>query len=478
MAKSLGTIKAFTGGLVTDVSPLLLDRSLGYAKILNNADITTVGVLRKRPGTESLFYPVSGKIIGMHQYVKTSTGDDYLIIAYEAEESVVVSYWDGEHWIGITTGLTKNYDVNFLTFADKVFIVNGEDEPVLWDGTSAETLSDVPIAKYMAEFRLRAVAAGMSGLDSSKIKLSHTGDPTKWDVEEQDSNAVEFYVSPDDGEAITGILNVGDGGLLIGKPTQLYGLFGYTRKDMAVDLLDSQIGSMSHKAMKFISPYAYFVDRNGIYRYMLGQSPEIISASIEQSYFSLVDRENLDKARSFIYKRYYVICLPTEDGWLTLAYHVDQQKWIRWSLQIGEVCPVPTDYEGDVYFTQPNGGQLYRLTHEATTDAGGSPIELTVQLLDIDAESMETEKDFDVLYILVQCLSELYNLTVSYRVDNGRWHTLLDAYVDGAEGDYAVLRVPVGKTGRFLKVRIENNIAGQDIALLGMSYTFINKEVR
>jgi hypothetical protein len=475
--KELYKIPALDGGLVTAFSPHLLPQQKGFATVLKNIDLSFDGAPKKRPGTAEVLAPAGAVINGAHEYVKLSTGAVYKLIAH----GTVVQRWkpDTSEWIDVRTGLTAGQEHDFLTFADQVVMVNGEDASALWDGNTLNTPTDFPICKYLAEYRLRIVAAGIKN-NPSLLKLSHTGDPTLWNPDAAGSNATELFVSPDDGEGISGVLNTGDSGLLIGKPSALYGLFGYTRKDFVIELLDSSVGVASHKSMLYIRPYAYFVSSSGIFRYQMGGSvPQRISTHIQDRFESEVDIANLDKARALRWERYYVVSLPkVGGGTLTFAFHVDRERWVEWTQpQIGQVMTVSDDPDGYIYYTEPGGAQFYRITPGLLQD-NGNAIASEIVTFDLDADLPEIEKEFLVLFVSMRVLENPYKFKLSYYTDRAGWVSLYPVEVTGTYRDRQVFRVVIkNPDSHFLKVKLKSDYIDQDFSPLAISYVYRPKEV-
>lgn len=474
MAKEMYRIPRLDGGLATNVSPLLLDIQEGYCQEFMNMEITSIGTIDKRPGLAPVLESTEKPIQGLYEYVKTTTGDIYKLIISNG----VLYSWDedGEEWDEIESGLDKDAFFDFKTIADKVAIVNGEDKSLLWDGSSTSKPGDFPKGKFLEEFRLRLVCAGDTNKPST-IYLSDPGDPSLWDPQAGGSAALEEQVSPNDGEGITGLLNIGDNGLLIGKPSALYRLFGYTSKDFAIDLIDSSVGSASHKAMKYLLPYVYFVNKTGIYRMQGVQPPELISLPIQDRFEAEVDKLNLEDSRAILYNRQYIITLPKkEGGYLTFVFHIDHMKWSEWDTHMGEYTKVSNDEDGSIYLIEPGGTQVYRLTPGSPIDDGGL-ISTELITAKIDAEVPEVEKDFSDLYVIMRAKEQPYEVVVSYQTDrNPDWVQVTPVMVSNKIYP-TVIRVPLGFTARFMRVRLKSTAVGNDFSPLGMTFILEKKGV-
>jgi hypothetical protein len=91
------------GGLVTSVSPRLIDQSRGICTDILNIDFSKPGIPSKRPGTESLYTAITDETVNsIFEYLKTSTGARHLLVGTEEGNLYV---WDGEEWAPLATGL-------------------------------------------------------------------------------------------------------------------------------------------------------------------------------------------------------------------------------------------------------------------------------------------------------------------------------------------------------------------------------------
>lgn len=325
--------------------------------------------------------------------------------------------------------------------------------------------------KFMIEYRLRAVVA-----DGSQIRLSHTGDPHLWSPYKAGSNAVETYVSPDDGEEISGLLNMGDGGVLIGKPNGLYGLFGYKRQNFVIDQLDPNVGVASHRSMAFLRPYGYFVGQDGVYRVEPGGIPARISAPIQELYDELVDKERLEEATGYIKNGLYIVSLPTKDGEsTTFCWNTRQENIALWDEPSAMVDVIHTS-EG-VRFAKKGYNNILQVVPGKLIDYNEHPIEAEYLSVELDVHNPLVEKDINDLYVVFRCEDEPYEVEVAVYVDGQLSVKPVRETVTGVKDRQFVLRVPVGRTARFMEVSIKNNQEGQQFTPMAMYYTFQVKDV-
>ena len=479
MAKQSFRFLSLDGGLVTDVSPVLLSPDKGFASKSLNIDYSQRGVLRKRPGSIETLGAVASNPIGAHQFIQASTQERHHIVAHGA----VVQRWDSSTttWVNLRSGLTGE-QIDFLTFADSLIMSNGVDASARWDGTTLTTPTQFPKAKYLAEYRLRIAAAG-DPANPSKLYLSHTGDPTLWDVSDASSNAAELFVSPDDGDVITGICNVGEGGLIVGKGRAIYGLFGYSRANFMVDILDPTIGVGSHKSMLYVRPYAYFVNERGIYRMEVGSPAERISSVIQTEFDSRINKSRIAESRAALLGRNYVVTLPTGDtGTFTLAFNVDHLVWSEWTQPaLRESWEVAGDATSDVYYFSYGSLIPRKLSQEITTDKGDA-ISVTLSLVESSAGLPEVTKDIHDLYLTFLASAKTYHVNVWVWADDPNfnlWQQVApNLEISGIAGSQITHRVPVGATNiRYFRVRLESSGAGGGFHPIAMTCLYTPQEV-
>lgn len=358
-------------------------------------------------------------------------------------------------------------DVSYPSDSDGTREVTEMAERMLTGGYNAVK------GKYLIEYRTRAVVA-----DKNKLHVSHTGDPHLWSPGATGSNAMDVFVSPDDGEEISGLLNMGDGGILIGKPNSLYGLFGYKRDNFVVDLLDPSVGVSSHRTMIFSRPYAYWVWNTGVYRSQSGGTPERISYPIQELLDDIVDTNRIEESSALLYKRLYVLSLPLiGGGFVVVTFHLDHECWGLW-----------TEPEGLVDVTVNNGQLIFamrglitpaRFAEDVFIDEHTEEIiSSEITTIELDLGFPENEKDIGDLYLLFRGTGNPFCVDIDVFTDgcNKPSVTARDVELSGNEGMQVVLRLTVGKTARFIQLSVRNNL-DQQICPVSMSYTYQIKDV-
>lgn len=340
---------------------------------------------------------------------------------------------------------------------------------------------DTVYGSMVVEYRLRAVLAGDPN-NPSLLRISHTGDPHLWSPYKTGSNAVEAFVSPDDGEGITGLLNMGDGGVLIGKPHALYGLFGYKRENFVIDMIDPNIGVSSHRSMAYARPYAYWVGPEGVYRAQPGGVPQDIMEPIRHIWNDLVDKDRLDEAVGFVHKQHYVVSLPLLAGnWILLVLNIQRERWGIWDKPQGllDYMRVNEDLLGRTHVLLASG--IHRLQEEQFYDNVGEVSTLIVpelETLELDMGDPTVEKDFGDMYLVVNTTSaeDIIRMKLYFDWEEEPSINLSKVCTPVQKNRQLVIRVPIGKTARFVRIHISHEGITQ-FTPMSVYFTYMLKEV-
>lgn len=477
MSKSSLIITALDAGMISSYPVTVLPQEQGFSRQLMDMNFTSIpGIVTKRPGLVSVLSPTTGTIINSYEYRRTDTGT----VAYIVAHGNVLQSWTGTNWADVKTTLTTNSKYDFQLVANQVAVVNANDVSFLWDGTSVTTPTQFPKAQYLTEFRLRLLAAG-NPADPLKLYVSHPGDPTAWDPLDVRKRAFEVYISPNDGQRITGLIALDDM-VIIGEERNLYAMIGTTTDNFAIFPVDRSIGIGSHWASKIIHNIAYFPDKFGnIYKLAPGSGPQKISLSVQDLIETLVNPDFISDAVAFVYNSdQYVISLPTGAdgvGRLTLVYDTLHKRWQRWSFAVAQAMEVSGDVLGTTYFTQPNDNQFYRLTKNILQDFTTQAIKSVVDTVELHFNHPAQDKEIHELFVGFEVAEVDCWITIFCRINKGNWVKLAVLTVNGNIGEYKVYRVPVGVTARLIEFRFENSIINQDMRLMNLIINSTLKEL-
>lgn len=461
-------IRALDAGMVTSYPVTVLPQESGFSRRLFNVDFGGLaGLLKKRPGTQLILGNATSPIFGMFEYIRTDTGVSHKVSAWGNN----LYRWDGATWVSIRSGLTGLvYD--FETFANRLAVCNGADASFLWDGTTVTTPADFPKAQFLAEFRLRLLAAG-DPADPLMFYASHPGDPTVWNPVAVGSRAFRAHVSPDDGQRITALVSLDDV-VVVGKERSIYLLSGTTLESFSFFPVDKAIGIGSHKATSVIKNVVYFPDSEGnIYQLSPGSYPEKISAPIENMLKS-VDSSKIADARSFVYNgNQYIVTLPLTIGAITLCYDTERGRWYQWDVLVGEYMWVSEDAAGHIYFCEPGGTSFKRLTLGLLTDNNTAGIEFAVDSTELVFDDPMRDKEIATLFLGFQLTDKMTPVDVFCSLNNSTWEHLSTFSLTGTNpGHYKVVSIPVGTVAKGFAFSVRNSVPGCDIILLNAQLTY------
>ena len=371
----------------------------------------------------------------------------------------IITKWD------VTEAVNDIVSVENITDSDGTGIVDTMTKRAMIEGYDAVS------GRFLEIFRGRLILIGDEATPNL-LRGSHTGDPTLWNPHARGSNAFELYVGPDDGSRVTGALEFGDGGLLIGKDTSIYGLFGYTRANFIVDVLDSHKGVNSHESMGYIRPYAFFVSHDGVYRYSSGSIPENITLPIQEIFDNEVDLDKLSKTSATVVGRNYIVSLPAIEGDnIVLVYYVDGERWSRWTEPNGSYFSSHRESPRGCLFAKEDSQEvlLYGTLDGRDRDAD-FPCEITT--LELAANSPEIDKYFGEVYFVFRKGEQDYTVNAEVVVDDDYTNTIaMEEVIPSGDKKQVVLRAVIGREGRFITLRISSTGKGMSFGLMSIIYT-------
>jgi len=253
----------FSGGLNTAGGPLSLGNN--ESSDLRNIDFNKFGSILQRNGSSTLNSSTIGSSVqfdGLHWFEYDVSGTlTRKAIAVAGGKLFKMDDLDGT-WDDITSSLTITATnlCDFTNWNNKVFITNGTDIPFEWDGTTAQTIQNLPTnltdAKFNAQFNNFLFLANVivnGTTHTSRIYWSEIGDEGSW------SATAFINISNDDGQEITGIKVLSDR-LVIYKTRSIYNLFFTGDSDVPFILPG---GGKSNSAVGCISPFTIQEVKNG-----------------------------------------------------------------------------------------------------------------------------------------------------------------------------------------------------------------------
>lgn len=275
-----GMVSSVSNGLLPDNYPKLLLNC--YTDEANNNELGNI------KGT--LGYTIIGnqiepdkKILGLHNYISADETTHTLIASVNDIGNLKQQtyYLNGSSWIEIgsaPTAWTADASMRFLTFLNRVYVVDGTSQPRSWSGTGTDNwdftnLSGAPKGGHIIiDYQDRIhIGKGSSIFSSSDIDLDDNS--FTWVGE-------ELPVSPDDNDSLSAFEKSG-GILLAFKKRAIFTWNGVgTETDPLYD-----IGAVSQEAVITARGSTFFFgetyDSAGIFKYT-GQYPQEISRPVKK----------------------------------------------------------------------------------------------------------------------------------------------------------------------------------------------------
>src|ERR1019366_7156662 len=152
----------------------------------------------------------SGNILGLYNLRDSGAGTNNQILMVNGTTAY---YLVGGVWTAKRTGLTAGSKARFSTFVDYVFMVNGTEQTMVWDGGAGTTFSNLgnalsaPTGKFIENYRARMWIAGNSTYPD-RVYYSSTPSAVATPVVTWDTNVATgqwIDISPSDGENITAL---------------------------------------------------------------------------------------------------------------------------------------------------------------------------------------------------------------------------------------------------------------------------------
>lgn len=232
-----------------------------------NFHFDKIGCATLREGTTLLGNSLSGNVLGLYEFVDSNGTYSQLICV----NGTVVYYLVDSTWTSKRTGLTADSKARFTTYLNYVFMVNGTESTVVWDGnpsnsfiTTGNALS-APKGKYIENFRSRVWITGNSTYPDrvyhSSLPSSVTTPVVTWDTSATTGDWID--ISPSDGDNVTGLKRT-KSALLVFKKNHIYRIYSVleTEPDPKIN-----VGTWSMESVVEAKDGIYFHHPTGFYKY-------------------------------------------------------------------------------------------------------------------------------------------------------------------------------------------------------------------
>lgn len=353
-----------------------------------NFHFDAIGSATLRKGSARLGNQLSGNILGLHYHVDTvNAGAPYTQTIMV--NGTVAYYLSSGIWVSKRTGLTIGSKARFSTFLNYIFMVNGTEATVVWDGNTANSFVSTgnalsaPTGKYIENFRSRMWISGDPSypdrLYYSSIPSSITTPVVTWNTSVTSGQWID--ISPSDGDVITGLQRYRNT-MIVFKTNRLYRVFdiGQTDPDpyYAVgtssqeSVIETKMGVFFHHASGF-----YHYNVYGIVQEISRPIWDIVRAIPTSSYTSIAGWLEPDgdhivwsignvTVNKISYTNHYV------------RYTISTQTWTHYSYPFQVLCsvrrqPFYTDGTTQLALVGDSGGNIIE-TNTGITDIDSAPI--------------------------------------------------------------------------------------------------------
>lgn len=173
----------FSGGMNTQVNQFIMKDN--ECNLIKNFSLETIGAMEKVLGyvIRGAKIGASHNVLGMTEYSRNADSSrTHLVTVYDTIYKNVAGTWTA--FTGSGTGLTVDKKMEFETFLDAIFAVNGTDANRTYNGTTWSTstyLAGAPIASYVKRYHDALYLAGLSTM-RNRVWFSDvpTGNTMTW----------------------------------------------------------------------------------------------------------------------------------------------------------------------------------------------------------------------------------------------------------------------------------------------------------
>lgn len=515
-------------GLNTLVSPSLIDDK--EFSDMQNMEYDEGGVIRKRAG-----YVTAGSALTAARGlgVFSTESSNYMVTV----DNGTVKYRTSGSWSSATgSTLTAGNDVSMTQARLKLYIWNGVDGGVVFDGSAVTSPGTLPKAKFSVYYQNKHIASGVPG-QPSRLYISNLTNASDFTVttggtqpqpdsttDSENSNpnvpgATVFAGTPalteanvidirkNDGDKITA-LGVFQDVLIVFKERAIYQVTFDSSGNPTVTPITYATGCISHRSVVNVENDISFMSREG--HRVLGNEPQFFTAIRTQilsirinPQIDAINKQYYSRVNGIYFDNKYILAYPVGSSAISKTFTYDRRFqaysiWTNFNAQaMVRYIDTSTNQE-DLYFLDDTGTQVYKRVAGTYSD-NGAAIEAFVVSKAQDLKNPDITKFWVDLRLIFRRLSGQVTFTV-YQDDGISVGTAVIGS-SSARG-MGIKRLGVTKLGsdgvtvsgtttttfvdnpqsvglnldsRTIKFKIYNNRVDENFVLLGMIYAYYPK---
>lgn len=344
--------------------------------------------VEKRPGVVKLCTIAGGNPIdGLGAYYNGATRK---LIAMSGGKLYDVTSGTASLLAGAANTFTSGNRADFCTAGGKLYVANGVESIVAYDGSTVATVTGSIVAKYLIFYKSCLWATG-NPTAGNETRLYRSGSDTKIGNFTYDAGtnplATSVYISQSDGQYVTGFFKHQDY-LYVTKERSLWrsNVGTDTYQLITNEMIDPARGCDSHHSIDSVDNDNFMFQEQGVYA--TGYEPNILD-QIRTNIVSLridpdlksIQKSRLDNVEGLYFDNHYYLSYTSGGGSVNDIIKVyDRQRLGWWEFQIA-IAGVFTgascfsefkDPAGEtkLYFGSPVDGSIYYFDSSVKQDSG------------------------------------------------------------------------------------------------------------
>jgi len=467
------TIQDFSFGQVSKDSEFLIpDNALALCK---NGIVGREGI-KKRGGYEKWNSTAIGggtdKVTSIIRFT-VSSGTKYFLAFCGTD--IYKADLTNKTFSSIKSGITADLLWDFAAYNDKLYMSNGTDNFMSFDGTTVTEHSTLPKGKYLVVLKDRLWVAGVSS-SPYRLYYSDVGDPETFGA----NNYIDFPESPHGYEGVITGLGIFGNDVVVFKEKATYMVIERVPGSFSVIQIDALKGCIAHHSICNVPGGLFFLSGDGVYLFT-GSQLRFVGEPI-RDYTDNRATAQITKAVSAFYDNCYYLSFPksgSTDNDITVVFNtLGGWSVFEYGFHYFSV------WEDKTIYGAGDNGYVYQLD-KGKTDDGNSII-----------FKVKTKSYGDEVYkVFRQCsidaLATAGIMSINAIIDGGKYTqsrsvnlTPVNAYLVGdasstvgtaqVAGEYAYHRIPLAVVGKRVQLDLESS-SDEDIILKAITLKFREK---